>query len=182
MFGDKWEVCNFGVSGSTLMNSGNKPYQKTGAFKKALEFKPDVVVIMLGTNDTKPNNWKHFAADYEKDYRDLIADFAALDSKPRIFLCLPPYIAKDGNWGINEPNTKDQIPVVTKLAKELKLGLANVHGALDGKDELIPDKVHPNQPGRPASPRRSSVPSPANRPRCRRERSDSYSPTTATPS
>ena len=145
--GDGWEVGNFGLSGATLMNSGNKPYQKTPQFKKALEFKPDVVVIMLGTNDTKPNNWKNFEADYEKDYRDLIADFAALESKPRIFICHPPYIAKDGNWGINDPNSLEQIPVIDAIAKELKLDVIPVHAALKGKDELIPDKVHPNTEG-----------------------------------
>ena len=75
--------------------------------------------------------------DYEKDYRDLVGDFAKLESKPRIFVCYPPYIAKDGNWGINEPDTKAQIPVVTKVAKDLKLGIIDVHGALDGKDGLI---------------------------------------------
>ena len=35
MLGDKWKVENFGLSGATLMNSGNKPYQKTGHFKRA---------------------------------------------------------------------------------------------------------------------------------------------------
>lgn len=147
MLGEKWKVENFGLSATTLMNSGNKPYQNSKHFQRAQDFKPDVVVIMLGTNDTKPNNWKHFEKDYEKDYRDLIADFQKLESKPKIFLCLPPYIAQDGNWGINNPNTKDQTPVIKKIAEELKLGLVDVYGSLEGKDELIPDKVHPNAEG-----------------------------------
>ena len=41
----------------TLLNGGDKPYQKQAAFQAALAYKPDVVVIMLGTNDTKPQNW-----------------------------------------------------------------------------------------------------------------------------
>ena len=147
MLGDKWKVENFGLSGTTLMNSGNKPYQKSPHFKRAKASAADVVVIMLGTNDTKPNNWKHFEKDYEKDYRDLISHFSSQPGKPRIFLCHPPYIAKDGNWGINDPNTVDQKPVVTKIAKDLGLGLIDVHSALKGKDELIPDKVHPNTGG-----------------------------------
>ncbi len=129
------------------MKSGDNPYQKCPQFKAALESKANIVVIMLGTNDTKPQNWKHFEADYEKDYRDLISRFAELESKPRIFLCLPPYIAKEGRWGINNPNTRDQIPVVTKLAKELKLGLIDVYSSLEGHDKLIPDTVHPNTGG-----------------------------------
>lgn len=146
MLGDKWEVKNFGVSGSTLLNTGDKPYQKEGAFKNAKEFVPDVVVIMLGTNDTKPQNWAHkdtFAADYQ----DMIKQFAALPSKPRIFICYPPYIAGNGNFGISEANTKAEIPMVDAVAKATKAGVIDVHGALDGKDALIPDKVHPNTEG-----------------------------------
>jgi len=147
MLGEKWAVKNFGLSGTTLMNSGDKPYQKSRQFKAALASSPGVVVIMLGTNDTKPRNWKHFETDYEKDYRDLISDFQKLASKPRLYLCLPPYIAKEGRWGINNSNTKDQIPVVKKLAKELNLGLIDVYSALEGHDDLIPDTVHPNTAG-----------------------------------
>ena len=147
ILGKKWDVRNFGRSGTTLMKSGDSPYQKCPQFKAALASKPDIVVIMLGTNDTKPQNWKNFEADYEKDYRELISHFSKLESKPRIFLCLPPYIAKEGRWGINNPNTREQFPVVTTLAKELKLGLIDVYSALENHDELIPDTVHPNTGG-----------------------------------
>ncbi len=147
MLGNKWEVRNFGVSGATLMNSGDRPYQKLGNYKSAIDYAPDVVVIMLGTNDTKPQNWKNFGKDYENDCLDMVKDFAALAKKPRIFICHPPFIAKDGNWGINDPDTKAQMPVIEKVAKTLNVGVINVHAALEGKDELIPDKVHPNTEG-----------------------------------
>lgn len=52
MLGGKWAVMNFGVSGATLLNHGDKPYQKQAAFKKALDSQPNVVIIKLGTNDT----------------------------------------------------------------------------------------------------------------------------------
>jgi lysophospholipase L1-like esterase len=147
MLGDKWDAKNFGVSGTTLMNSGDGPYQKQSAFKDAKDFNPDVVVIALGTNDTKPDNWAKFKKDFEVDYKDLVGQFAALAGKPRIFICRPPYIARDGNFGINDSNTVAQIPVIDKVAKELKLGLIDLHAALKGKDDMIPDNVHPNNDG-----------------------------------
>jgi lysophospholipase L1-like esterase len=147
MLGEKWNVRNFGVSAKTLMNSGDDPYQKHSAFNDAKGFKPDVVVIMLGTNDTKPQNWKHFKKDFEADYKDMVKQFAETPGKPRIFVCYPPYVAKNGNWGINEPNVLEEIPVINKVAKDMKLGVVDVHGALKGKDELIPDNVHPNAEG-----------------------------------
>ena len=145
--GEKWQVQNFGLSGTTLMNSGNKPYQKSKQFKAALSSNPDIVVIMLGTNDTKPANWKNSAKDYEIDYRDLISDFEKLPSKPQIYLCLPPYIAKKGRWGINNEDTLAQIPIIKKIAKDLKLEVIDVYAALEGQDDLIPDTVHPNTGG-----------------------------------
>ncbi len=146
MLGDKWEVKNFGVSATTLLNSGDRPYQKEGAFKNAKAFVPDVVVIMLGTNDTKPQNWAH-KDDFVADYQDMIKQFAELPSKPRIFICYPPYIAGNGNFDIGEANTKAEFPFVDAVAKATKAGVIDVHGALDGKDALIPDKVHPNTEG-----------------------------------
>ncbi|MBT4796856.1 GDSL-type esterase/lipase family protein [Akkermansiaceae bacterium] len=145
--GEKWQVQNFGLSGTTLMNSGNKPYQKSKQFKAALSSNPDIVVIMLGTNDTKPANWRNSAKDYEVDYRDLISDFEKLPSKPKIYLCLPPYIAKEGRWGINNQDTLAQIPMIKKIAKDLKLEVIDVYAALEGQDDLIPDTVHPNTGG-----------------------------------
>lgn len=150
MLGEKWEVKNYGISGTTLMNSGDSPYQNQNAFAAAKASQPDVVVIMLGTNDTKPQNWKNFEADYRKDYADLVRQFSELPSKPRIFVCNPPYIAKGGNWGINERDTKVQIPVIASLANDKGLEVIDVHGALEGKDSLIPDNVHPNAAGQTA--------------------------------
>ena len=81
------------------------------------------------------------------DYTDLVNQFAKLPSKPRVFICYPPYIANNGNFGINEPATKDEIPLVDKVAFATRAGVIDVHGALNGKDALIPDKVHPNNDG-----------------------------------
>jgi lysophospholipase L1-like esterase len=146
LLGEKWVVKNFGVSGTTLLNAGDSPYQKQGAFKNAKEFVPDVVVIVLGTNDTKPQNWKH-KDSFVADYKDMIKQFAELASKPRIYICYPPYIAGKGNFGIGEPNTKEEIPMIKQVAGDMKVDVIDVHGALDGKDALIPDKVHPSTEG-----------------------------------
>jgi lysophospholipase L1-like esterase len=45
MLGSGWDVRNFGVSGATLLKNGNKPYWNQDAYKKALDFNPDVAVI-----------------------------------------------------------------------------------------------------------------------------------------
>jgi lysophospholipase L1-like esterase len=49
----------------------------------ATTFAPDIVIILLGTNDTKPQNWR-YKSDFSGDLRDLIRHFATLPSKPKI--------------------------------------------------------------------------------------------------
>jgi len=104
-------------------------------------------VIALGTNDTKPQNWTNFKKDFEADYKNLVKQFMDLPGKRRMFICRPPYIPGDGNFGINDPNTVAEIPVIDKVAKDLKLGIIDLHAALKGKDGMIPDNVHPNNDG-----------------------------------
>ena len=128
LLGDGYVVGNCGLSGSTLLNAGDKPYQQKPQFKKALSFKPDVVVIQLGTNDTKHQNWvhkEHFAADYT----DLVRQFQALPSKPRIFVNLPPYVAGMGNYGINERVLLEALPLINAVAKDTHATVIDVHGA-----------------------------------------------------
>jgi len=146
LLGEKWEVGNFGVSGRTLLRKGDFPYWKEAAYTKALDFKPDAVIIMLGTNDTKPQNWKH-KAEFEGDYRDLVKSFQDLPSKPRVYICKPVPVPGKGNFGINETALQEQMPVYAKLAEELKVEVIDMYAALDGKPELLPDRVHPNAAG-----------------------------------
>ena len=146
MLGEQWDVRNFGVSGTTLMNSGDKPYQKEKAFDNALKFNPNVVIIGLGGNDTKPQNWK-FKDQFIADYKDLIGRFRSLPTKPRILICQPAPAAGAGNYGINEPAILEELPMIQKIADEEDVGVIKMHEALVGKDSLFPDRVHPNVEG-----------------------------------
>ena len=56
--GTGYLVNNFGVSGRTMLNKGDYPYMKELAWKDAMAFKPNIVIIKLGTNDSKPQTWR----------------------------------------------------------------------------------------------------------------------------
>ena len=146
MLGVKWVVMNFGVGSTTLLNHGDKPYQKEAAFKRALEFQPDVVVIKLGTNDTKPHNWK-FKDEFLADFKDLIRRFAWLPGKPRIYICRPAFVPGNGNYGINEAGVLEEIPMLDRIAADEKADVIDIHGALKAHPEMLPDHVHPNNAG-----------------------------------
>lgn len=146
MLGEKFEVKNFGVSGATLLNSGDRPYQKQKLYKAALAYEPDVVVIMLGTNDSKPQNWKHREA-FEADYRELVGKFAALKSHPRIWVVLPCPVPNGGGYGITEGPVTEELPLIQEAAKALGTGLIDVHGAMEGHAEWFADNIHPKTAG-----------------------------------
>jgi lysophospholipase L1-like esterase len=146
LLGDGYKVGNFGVSGRTLLKKGDFPYWKEKKYQDALAMEPAIVVIMLGTNDTKPQNWK-FEAEFDADYRELVKSFQMLKSKPKVFVCRPVPVPGQGNYGINEENIQKEIPRVDALAKELGCGVIDMHAALAKTPELLPDRVHPNTAG-----------------------------------
>ena len=89
ILGVKYEVRNFGFNGATLLQKGHKPYREKPPFAEALDFKPHIVVIHLGLNDTDPRNWAHFKEEFIPDYRDMINVFKNIDTEPapRIWIC-----------------------------------------------------------------------------------------------
>lgn len=146
MLGDGYWVKNFGVSARTMLNKGDHPYMNEPAYKNALAFNPNIVVIKLGTNDSKSFNWK-YKADFMKDAQTMIDAFKVLPAQPKIYLCYPSKAYLTGD-GINDDIiSKEIIPMIKKLAKKNNLSVIDLHTAMDGMPELFPDRIHPNEKG-----------------------------------
>ena len=148
LLGTSFDVRNFGRSGATLSRLGDLPYWSTDEFKAATAFSPDVVVLKLGTNDTKPQNWKGKDA-FAKDFDALLDHFLGLRKKPRtkVWVCLPvPVFATQ--WGINA-KTLDEgvIPVLMDTSQRRKVPVIDLNDALSAHPEMFPDKIHPNAAG-----------------------------------
>lgn len=144
--GAKFETRNFGVSGATLLKMGDLPYWKQKAFEEVNRYEPDAVILKLGTNDSKPQNWKH-QAQFGQDLKAMISHFLALPTKPKIWICLPAPVYQD-RWGINEKIVKDEIiPIVRQVAQDLKIPIIDLHAGLSNRPEWFPDGVHPNAIG-----------------------------------
>jgi lysophospholipase L1-like esterase len=146
LLGEGWEVRNFGVSGATLLKNGDKSYRELDAFKDAMAFEPDVVIIKLGTNDSKPQNWQ-YGSEYVSDYRSLIQEFKNLTSEPKIWICQPLPVFED-HYGITAQVVDDEIvPSIKKIARAEKVKTINLYKALDGKQAMFPDGIHPDAAG-----------------------------------
>ncbi len=127
--GEEWEVRNFGVRGTTMLRNGDDPYYKTKAYEEARAFNPDVVVIKLGTNDSKPQNWK-YKDQYVPDYTRMINELKSLPSKPIIVVCFPVPAYSHG-WDINDSILRNEtIPMIKEIAKTNNVKIIDLYKPL----------------------------------------------------
>ena len=147
MLGNEYDVRNFGMSGRTVLKKGNKPYMKTQIYKDALNYNPSIVTIKLGTNDTKPINWK-YSEEFKDDLTELVNSFKNLPSKPRIILCLPVPAPKTGNPINDSILVNEVIPKIKEVAQNTGSEILDLyHPMLQYYPDYYTDKVHPNVKG-----------------------------------
>lgn len=146
LLGDGYKVENFGFNARTMSSCGDYPYMNEQMYADAKAWLPDIVVIMLGTNDTKPQNWN--PETFRKDYDSMIREWKRVPSCPDIYVCLPPPVIK-GSWGINDSLVvSGVIPAVKQLADHHWLEIIDNYSVLQGRaDCFCPDGVHPNAAG-----------------------------------
>ena len=106
LLGSNYKVNNFGAGGRTMLKKGDNPYWRTGPLKQALASQPDIVVLMLGTNDAKFRNWGPLHDEFPVDYQAMIADFKNVTSSsgaaPKIYLMVPPPLYQNNRYGMNQ--------------------------------------------------------------------------------
>jgi len=148
LLGEGYRVRNFGVSARTMLNKGNNPYMNELAWRDALAFQPDIVVIKLGTNDSKAINWV-YGEEFAGDLRQMISTLRSLPSPPKIYLTAPIPAFKY-NYGITEEIISGEIiPIIRDVAREEGVaGLIDLYAAFQGHEEWMQgDGIHPNETG-----------------------------------
>ena len=164
--GNGYWVKNFGVSARTMLNKGDYPYMNEMAWQDALAFKPNVVIIKLGTNDSKPYNWQH-NSEFRQDLEQMVTTLCPAlaqpakkgkknksqksqlsSQKPQIFLCTPIPAFKS-TWDINDSVIVNGIiPIQKEVAQKYGLRIIDLHThyANDG-DKMLTDGIHPDGKG-----------------------------------
>lgn len=150
MLGDNYCVENYGFSGRTVMLSGDRPYMNEKLYKKSLEFKPDIVILQIGSNDSKSYNWKG-SDEFKRDYEALLESYISLSSKPRVIVCTPPpafeYNGKV-KYDIEAVTISEKIvPAVREIADKYNLETIDLMSLFDGCAGLFNDGLHPNEEG-----------------------------------
>jgi lysophospholipase L1-like esterase len=141
-----YKVRNFGVRGRMALRKGDHPYWNEKAFRLAIAYNPDIVIIEFGTNESKPENWR-YKDEFEKDYGDLVDAFLNLPSQPKVFVC-KPVPAFNEKWKISDSVIKNEIiPIIEKVGKVKKVEVIDLNKAFSGKENLFVDGIHLNEEG-----------------------------------
>lgn len=149
MLGDKYCVNNFGYTNRTAIKDADYPYTKEKLYQQSLDFKPDVVVIMLGSNDTKKNNWNK--EKFTKDYCEILDSYLNSASKPEVYLLVPtPLFEIRGKvmWQLRKDIMIHEVyPAIKKIASDKRIHLIDMSKSFENRRELFSDGVHPNSKG-----------------------------------
>ncbi|GAC1312103.1 MAG: GDSL-type esterase/lipase family protein [Mucilaginibacter sp.] len=149
LLGGKFEVRNFGHSGATLLKQGHNPYYKTPEFLSALAFKPDIVIIHLGLNDTDPRDWPNYKQSFEADYAWLIDTLRSHNPTVKVYICLlSPIFSGHPRFKSGTREWYEQIQkLIPRVAQANKTGLIDFHEPLYHMPDLFPDNLHPVKEG-----------------------------------
>lgn len=149
LLGDGYQVANFGYTNRTATKTADFPYTDEALYAKSLEFQPDIVLIMLGSNDSKPYNWDPEA--YRRDMTDLIDSYLELETQPQVAVMIPPpafEVRGRVMWDIRADVIENEIrPICREIAEEKGIKLIDTYTPFVGQSRLFVDGVHPTPKG-----------------------------------
>ncbi len=146
MLGKNYTVGNFGATGSTVLLNSWKPYMNQPQFENAEAFEPNIIVIMLGTNDDL-KELEQYNDTFEDDYTKLVSSFQQLQTNPQILIANSPPIFSNSS-DLNSSYLADTIiPQTANLADKMSLPLIDVYDSFENHTDYFVDGVHPNSEG-----------------------------------
>ncbi len=149
MLGKDYEVGNFGRSGATLLRKGHNPYWNNPEYPAALQFKPDILLIHLGVNDTDPRNWPNYNSEFISDYVDLIESFRKENPNVRVIIAnLSPLLSKHPRFRSGTLVWRDKArQAIREVAEITGAELIDFGETLRDFPDLMPDGIHPDSAG-----------------------------------
>ena len=148
MLGEGYEVRNFGYNDASARFDADTPYVNKRVYRESLEWNPDIVLLMLGTNDTKTRNWN--PEIFRRDYRKLVESYLNLESHPRVILIAPirifPIMGRPLLGVYPETMEEGVRPAIREIAADMGLELVDLQD-LFTDNTYCRDGVHPQRTG-----------------------------------
>lgn len=151
LLGKEYHVANFGLSSHCVQTSADKPYRGTDVCAQSISYEADIVILMMGANDAKPENWQDIDA-FRLAYQQLLNTYLQGSDKPELYLCTPVYAhpAADGtiSFGIRHDAMEGICGVIRALAAEAGYPLLDMYAlTAEHREWFLADGVHPNAAG-----------------------------------
>ena len=142
-------VANFGSSGRMFFKKSTMSYWVEEEFEEALAFPSDIVVIELGTNDSKYfylPSYDLTVKSLQPSYEELVETFASRPRSPEIFATLQPYANHPEGGIVDSVMVKYINPLIKGAAMQKGANIIDLHTLFSPK-LLLSDSLHPNSEG-----------------------------------
>jgi lysophospholipase L1-like esterase len=153
---DNYYVGNYGKSSAYAISDddvfkyraeASNTYIESSEYTSSKAIKPDIVIIMLGTNDCYvAANFENAGERFVSDYGSIVKSYLDLESKPKVYICTPP---DRPNASMRNALTNIIVPAVKTVADEYDCPIIDIFELTEGKTDeyLTSDNVHPNDTG-----------------------------------
>ena len=120
LLGDDYHVANFGSSGACVNPEGDQPYISREVYQAALSYDADIIVFMMGTNDSKPENWENLDA-FMADYEELLSGLVKGEKTPRIIIgtCAKAFFMDEADISSGLAKYDIQPTIVEQISNEI---------------------------------------------------------------
>lgn len=150
MLGESYHVNNYGVSSFAVQSCADRPYTTLKHYQESLAYNGNIVVFMMGTNDSKPENWID-----EKTFREDLLRLLDSYGDAKIVLCtVPSAFFLDGQTeGVTSHDIQPEVvnmiaEVIRQIAEERGYPLVDIHALTAQHPEwFAKDGVHPSNEG-----------------------------------
>ena len=147
LLGAEYQVMNFGLSGRTLMRTGDMPYSKEKFYPAALEARNPHYILMLGSNDAREKWW-----DTNRFQEELTELLTQLKGKGTVTVMLPPKVFPveqkgEISFGIRDDLICEVGTIISEVAQSLDIPVIDLYAFTEHHPEWFPDGVHPNAEG-----------------------------------
>lgn len=156
LLGEEYHVANFGSSGACVNPEGDQPYTERAVYQESLAYDADILIFMLGTNDSKPENWTDIDG-FMQEYMELLGSYLESEDPPKVYigLCAEAFFVEESADGIAEYDI--QPAIVDEIVEGLELlptssvapfSVIGIHTLTEAHPEWFEaDGIHPNNAG-----------------------------------
>ncbi|HEL1584467.1 TPA: esterase [Streptococcus suis] len=140
LLGSHYQVSNFGLSGRSLQSTTDFPYLKEVNAQLSLESEADIVIIMIGSNDSRAPYWNR--ERFASEYRQLVERYMNLPSQPDVYVVVPPYVPTS-RFGLDNSIIKEELQVIIpNIADDLGIKSINLYPVTEARVDYYSDGLH----------------------------------------